>query len=78
LKLRFKIKDSHKKKDQKVGNRRIKRRFLFFPKTLPIDTFHYQTRWLEEARWEEIFSYSVGGLTEDGFYWWHATGWIDD
>ena len=50
-----------------IGDRRFPQRFLWLPKTLD-----GETRWLEEARWEEQRDYSPKGR---GPYW-RALGWL--
>ena len=46
-----------------IGTRRIKRRFLFFPKEI-----NNEVRWLECAKWEEQYYY---------YLTWIPTRWID-
>jgi len=46
--MRFKIKQKTIKKDPKVGDIRIKKAFLLFPKKL-----QNERRWLEYAAWEQ-------------------------
>lgn len=53
----------------RIGDKRIKSRFLFFPKNI-----YGECRWLEIATWEEIWETGAG--TMGAFCHWAPTRWI--
>jgi hypothetical protein len=56
-----------KKPEPKIGDRRIRARFLFWPKTIL-----GETRWLEWAKWEEEYATRLEywyGFTYQEPYW---------
>ena len=57
-----------RRKLYKMGDTRIKRRFLFFPKRIGKDE-----RWLEFATWEEEYFYS----SSLGYGGWFVEKWIN-
>lgn len=51
----------------KMGETRIKSKFLFLPKKI-----NNQWRWLEKATWEEVFGYK-----KYDFKSWSANKWLN-
>lgn len=62
-----------------VGKQRIKKGFLWWPKSLPReDGVKKQRRWLETAEWVQEFTYSPGGPPDTpAHYWWRDIDWLD-
>jgi len=55
----------------RVGQERVKRKFLIFPVTCPLelDGDIKQTRWLERAAWQQRYV---------DFHFWYNDCWRDD
>lgn len=61
-----------RKQHPKRGARRIRTKFLLFPKRIG-----YETRWLEVASWEEV--YRIFFLPHTGEYLaWDTERWVDN
>lgn len=57
-----------------VGDVRVKRRFLLFPKTAWIkDTSDRETRWMEIASWKEVLEYPGPWMAAT----WRTLYWVD-
>jgi hypothetical protein len=60
---------------EKIGDKRIKRRFLLFPLCI-----NGETRWLEIATWQEEYNRMIDSLHPSGYptfrYEWVAKKWI--
>jgi len=56
------------------GQKRVRRAFLLFPKTI-----NHERRWLEWAEWEEEIAYFVHGMSGQGGHSWDyvPTKWLD-
>lgn len=56
-----------------IGEKRIKRRFLFFPKRIEC-----LTRWLEFAEWEDEFTEEWTSMEDGGYsFHWRPLIWTD-
>lgn len=61
------------------GDRRVKRKFLIFPATLPnVDKTHRITRWLEMAEIAEVYE-GIGKVNHKGevICMWQPVRWFD-
>lgn len=59
----------------KAGRKRVKRKFLLFPKVI-----NHELRWFEKAMWVQEVDYSVkiygyGGIERN--YYWKDVEWLD-
>lgn len=58
------------------GQKRVKTKFLFFPKKI-----NYELRWLERAMWVQEVDYNLYlydyGLTKVRKYFWQDVEWLD-
>ena len=66
--MRFNVKE--KQIDCK-GDYRLRGKFLLFPKTL-----NGETRWLENAVWQQVCAIEINGLFERK-YMWDDVDWYD-
>ncbi len=59
-----------------TGTQRTKKRFLWWPKTLPrTDGAKKERRWLETAEWIQEFVYERTDYR--GYYYWSDIDWVD-
>lgn len=60
--------------DCKIGETRIRKAFLIFPRTI-----HNEMRWLEIVSWEEEFHVSSSSIIDSGggVGYWESLRWID-
>lgn len=71
-------------KKYKSGDRRIVRRFLWFPKTLCIGYSNIpERRWLEYGEWIQIYTYRGRDYDWEEQHWfaayrWKNIGWLEE
>lgn len=75
--MRWNNKTKEPKAKPKIGDKRVRSGFLWFPKKCG-----NQTRWLEYARWGEVFkcrgtSLGVPPSPSTRVFGWDATRWMD-
>lgn len=76
---------THFPPNPKIGDRRIRKGFLWRPKTLPTRDkegviIGFERRWLERARWVEVFrekGYRPHYAYAPWYPWWRAYAWSD-
>ena len=63
-----------------VGKQRIRKRFLWWPKSLPREVgVKKQRRWLEVTEWVQEFTETVRSAQDGGVvYWWRDIDWLDE